>query len=52
MKNLGRSADVLPDGTGDGVVLYDMGRNTRVIQCNNTGDCFNFGDDTNTACMK
>ena len=50
MKNLGRSADVLPDGTGDGIILYDMGRNSRVIQCQ-AHNCFDFGDSANTPCL-
>ncbi|XP_066932388.1 uncharacterized protein [Clytia hemisphaerica] len=51
MKNLGRSGDVLTEGTGDGLVMYDIARNTRVLQCNLT-NCFDFGDDTSTTCMK
>ena len=51
MKNLGRSANVLPDGTGDGIVLYDMGRNSRVIQCQ-TPNCFDFSDDVKTPCLR
>uniref|UniRef100_A0A7M6DKF6 EGF-like domain-containing protein n=1 Tax=Clytia hemisphaerica TaxID=252671 RepID=A0A7M6DKF6_9CNID len=51
MKNLGRSGDVLTEGTGDGLVIYDIARNTRVLQCNLT-NCFDFGDATSTKCLK
>jgi len=40
----------LTEGTGDGLVIYDMARNTRVVQCQ-TLQCFNFGDSTNTQCL-
>ena len=39
--NNGTGADLLGNGDGDGVILYDISRNTRVIQCRGF-NCFKF----------